>query len=108
MSPLDPVSQPRETQVDRTRLSWRRTTLTATVVVALAVKELIGRGPEALRLFTLLMVLAGWLGVVLLAERRIADMVERGQMQAGRRPAVTVILILLIALGGLCVSLLRG
>lgn len=108
MRPTDPVSRPRETQIDRTRLSWRRTTLTATVVAALAVQELIGRGPEALRLFMLMTVLVGWLGVVLLAERRIADMVERDQMQAGRRPAVTVMLILLIGLGGLWLSLLRG
>jgi hypothetical protein len=102
------VSRPPETQIDRTRLSWRRTTLTATVVAALAIQELVGRGPEALRVVALVTLMVGWLGLVLLAERRIADMVDRGQMQAGRRPVVTVILILLMAFAGLWVSLLRG
>ncbi len=108
MSPTEPVSRPRETQIDRTRHSWRRTTLTATVVAAVALRELVGRGPEALRVVSLLTLMAGWLGVVLLAERRIADMVDRGQMQAGRRPVVMVMLILLMAFAGLWISLLRG
>lgn len=102
------VSSPPETQIDRTRLSWRRTTLTATVVVALAVQELIDRGPQWQRIVALVSLLVGWLGLVLLAERRIADMVDRGQTQAGRRPGVTVVLILLIAIAGVWVSMLRG
>lgn len=100
-----PVSRPRETQIDRTRLSWRRTTLTATVVAALGIRDLVGRGLDTWQAIALLAVVAGWLGLVLLAERRIADLVNRGRTSAGRWPVMTVGVILLMCAGGLWLSL---
>ncbi|MCB9413168.1 MAG: DUF202 domain-containing protein [Actinobacteria bacterium] len=103
-----PVSRPRETQLDRTRLSWRRTTLTATVVLAIAAKEFVGGDVGAVTALAAFVLVGAWLALVLAAERRIADLIERDQTQASSRPALTVGLVLVIAAGGLLLSLLRG
>lgn len=107
-TPDQPVSRPRETQIDRTRLAWRRTTLTATVVVALGVRDLVGRELNPAQAVALLAAVAGWLGLVLLAERRIADLVNRGRTSAGRWPVMTVGMILLMCAGGLWLSVTVG
>ena len=82
--------------------------MTATVVLAIAAKEFVGSGVHAMTTLAVIALVGGWLGLVLLAERRIADLIDRGQTQAGRRPVATVGLVLLMCIGGLWVSLLRG
>ncbi|MDQ1250048.1 MAG: hypothetical protein QG597_4425 [Actinomycetota bacterium] len=104
MSAAEPVSRPKETQVDRTRLSWRRTTLSATVVTAVGLRDAVGGSADGVRVLALLTVLAAWLAIVLVAERRIVDLVNRGHLQAGRFPAVMAGAVLLLAVGGLAAS----
>ncbi|MEU9759455.1 DUF202 domain-containing protein [Streptomyces sp. NPDC047985] len=69
VSARDPGLQP-----ERTRLAWRRTTLSCTVVALLAVRQALhaGAGPGAL-VAVALSALA-WLGFLLVAHRRVLRM----------------------------------
>ena len=73
----------RQTQPERTRLSWRRTVLAATVVGLLFARLALAGGQPSLTgaVFLALAVLA-WLVLLVLAQRRIA------QLAADRPPAV--------------------
>lgn len=62
----DPGLQP-----ERTRLAWRRTTLSGTVAAVLAVKTALHGGPSAAGLVACALCCALWLGFLYLAHRRI-------------------------------------
>jgi len=62
----DPGLQP-----ERTRLAWRRTTLTATVVVVLAGKSALRGGPGGTAFAVCALCCGLWLGVLAVAHRRI-------------------------------------
>jgi uncharacterized protein DUF202 len=62
----DPGLQP-----ERTRLAWRRTTLSGTVSAVLAVKAALHGGPSPAGLIACALCCALWLGFLYLAHRRI-------------------------------------
>ena len=72
----DPGLQP-----ERTRLAWRRTTLTATVATVLAAKTALAGGASAAGVATGALCAALWLGLLVLAHLRIRAL-------AVARPAV--------------------
>ncbi|WP_286258117.1 DUF202 domain-containing protein [Streptomyces graminofaciens] len=65
-APRDPGLQP-----ERTRLAWRRTTLTGAVVAVLATKSALHGGPTAPAVLAAAVCAALWLAFLGLAHRRI-------------------------------------
>ncbi|MEU6810787.1 DUF202 domain-containing protein [Streptomyces sp. NPDC046831] len=62
----DPGLQP-----ERTRLAWRRTTLTCTVAAVLAVRTALHDGPTAAGLLVCALSCVLWVGFLILAQHRI-------------------------------------
>ncbi|MFJ8113033.1 DUF202 domain-containing protein [Streptomyces sp. NPDC096132] len=62
----DPGLQP-----ERTRLAWRRTTLSGTVATVLAMKTALHGGPSAAGIVACALCVGLWLAFLLLAHRRI-------------------------------------
>ncbi len=67
---VTPVRDP-GLQPERTRLAWRRTTLSCTVAAVLAGKQALQGGPSAVGLLAVAASLLVWLAFVGLAHRRI-------------------------------------
>ncbi|WP_274029208.1 DUF202 domain-containing protein [Streptomyces sp. MMBL 11-1] len=65
----DPGLQP-----ERTRLAWRRTTLSATVVALLAVRQALLGGATPAALIAVALSTAAWLGFLVVAHRRMLRM----------------------------------
>lgn len=65
----DPGLQP-----ERTRLAWRRTTLTATVVTVLAARSAFQDGERAVGLVACAWCVLVWLGLLAVAHRRIHEL----------------------------------
>jgi len=80
------MTERRETQPERTRLAWRRTVLAATVAGLLLVR-LAGLGPLAVAVAVPLAV-AGWLTLLVLAQRRIGRLAVPRPDPLGRAPVV--------------------
>nr|WP_202461709.1 DUF202 domain-containing protein [Streptomyces sp. SID8374] len=77
----DPGLQP-----ERTRLAWRRTTLSATVVALLAGRQALHSGATPAGLVALALTVAAWLGFLAVAHRRVQRMaVARPEPLAPRR-----------------------
>ncbi|MFE0105005.1 DUF202 domain-containing protein [Streptomyces sp. NPDC059009] len=73
VSGADPVAQDRDPglQPERTRLAWRRTTLSGTVAAVLAVKTLLSGGVSVVGVLGCALCLLLWLGFLRLAHRRM-------------------------------------
>jgi hypothetical protein len=97
----DPGRQP-----ERTRLAWRRTVLTVTVVTLLAGRLAIREAGAALQLLALAAVFVGWLAVLALSWRRIAAM--GGAAPGPVRRAVPLTTLATIGFAGLGVALVLG
>ncbi|MFF8101853.1 DUF202 domain-containing protein [Streptomyces sp. NPDC016640] len=69
----DPGLQP-----ERTRLAWRRTTLSGTVVAVLAGKTALAGGASAAGFLACALCCACWLGLLRIAHRRIRELAEAG------------------------------
>jgi uncharacterized membrane protein YidH (DUF202 family) len=103
-----PPLTPGETQAERTRLAWRRTTLAVTLAVLLIGRLAIHDGLDALSALGLSAALASWVAFMWLTHRRIQAMAQRAPAAIGRTlPAVgvamvvfAVIGIVLVAVGG--------
>ena len=79
--------------VERTRLSWRRTSLTATGVVAIGVFRLLLPNPGGLTVAGVVLFALCWLGLVIAAQRRIAALSSAGSRTAGRIPLLLALLV---------------
>jgi Domain of unknown function (DUF202) len=90
--------QPPGLQAERTRLSWRRTTLAATAVALLAVTAGLMDRPTPVGLAAAALLALAWLAILIVAQRRI-DALGRGvTATAGRWPAVLALLVTAYAL----------
>ena len=65
----DPGLQP-----ERTRLAWRRTTLSCTVAALLAVRQALHHGAGPTALLAVALSSLAWLGFLLVAHRRVLGM----------------------------------
>ncbi len=91
MSTGDP--QPAGLQAERTRLSWRRTTLAATTVALLAAAAAIVDRPTPHGVAAAALIALAWLAILVIAQRRI-DALGRGVTATlGRWPAVLAMLV---------------
>lgn len=93
----------RETQLDRTRLAWRRTSISATVVGLLATREILLGLRGAAALTAVATVLLIWGAAVALGQRRVMQL-ARGGTRPGWAPlalvAVLVTLVLVLVVLG--------
>jgi len=78
---------------ERTRLSWRRTTLAATAVALLAVSAAIVDRPTPLGLAAAALLAWAWLAILVIAHRRIGALGRGVTATAGRWPAVLAFLV---------------
>ena len=97
----DPGRQP-----ERTRLAWRRTVLTVTVVALLAGRLALRESGAALQLLALAAVFAGWLAVLVVSWHRIAGM--GAAVPAPVRRSVPLTTLATIGFAGLGVALVLG
>jgi uncharacterized membrane protein YidH (DUF202 family) len=88
--------------VERTRLSWRRTSLTATGVLVIGAFRLLLPHPSGATVVGVVLFAVAWLGLVVAVQRRITALMGPSPGTAGRVPLV---LALLVAAGA-AVSLL--
>ncbi|MEV6262535.1 DUF202 domain-containing protein [Streptomyces sp. NPDC051784] len=84
MTTRDPGLQP-----ERTRLAWRRTTLSWTVVALLAGRQALHGGPTAGGLLAVAMSLLAWLGFLTVAHRRVTGMGTVDPARLSPRHALT-------------------
>jgi len=87
------VTAPAGLAAERTRLAWRRTALGGTAVALLAARLAITNADGAAAVALVAVALAGWLGVLVTAFRRL-----RG-MRPGRPPSGRVVGLAALAVG---------
>ncbi|GAA2437738.1 DUF202 domain-containing protein [Streptomyces glaucus] len=75
-----PAAEPRDPglQPERTRLAWRRTTLSGTVVAVLAVRTALHGGASCAGVLAAALCCALWLGFLRVAHRRIRALAGPG------------------------------
>ncbi|GAB2912666.1 DUF202 domain-containing protein [Streptomyces heilongjiangensis] len=83
----DPGLQP-----ERTRLAWRRTTLTGAVIAVLAVKSALHGGAPPSGIVAAALCTGVWLGLLGLAHRRIGTLAAPRPVALAPRAAVTAVL----------------
>lgn len=95
-----PPLTPGDSQSERTRLAWRRTTLAVTLSVLLIGRLAIHDGLDALSALGLSLALVTWLAFMWLTHRRIQAMAHRVPAAIGRTlPAVAVAMAVFAAIG---------
>jgi hypothetical protein len=99
-----PTPGPPGTQPERTRLAWRRTVLTSTVVALLAARLAAGAGfwPGVS------VVVAAWLAVLTAAHLRIQAMAADRPVTAGRLLLAPVLVLLGYAALGITLTVMHG
>ena len=88
--------------VERTRLAWRRTSLTATGVLVIGVFRLLLPHPSRLTVAGVVLFAVVWLGLMIGTQRRISALTRASGGTAGRLPFVVTVLVA----AGAAVSLL--
>lgn len=93
----DPGLQP-----ERTRLAWRRTTLSGTVAAVLAVKTALHGGVSVVGLVVCALCIGLWLGFLALAHRRITVLAASAEPAAlaPRHATATVLFTVALAVCG--------
>jgi uncharacterized membrane protein YidH (DUF202 family) len=103
-----------DTQGERTRLAWRRTTLAPLALIAIAVAHLlVGRARPASAvasaaaggLFAVLLMLLGWLSLYVVARRRMLALRAGSTARVVRSPAAVGLLCAAFAVPGLLLLL---
>ncbi|MFH8368180.1 DUF202 domain-containing protein [Streptomyces sp. NPDC018031] len=95
----DPGLQP-----ERTRLAWRRTTLTGAVVGVLGVRQALRGGPRPDTLLTAALIALAWLAFLAAAHRRIGALaLPRPPALSGRAAAVATGCVLVLMVCGVAV-----
>jgi hypothetical protein len=92
------VTAPAGLAAERTRLAWRRTALGGTAVALLAARLAVTTTAGAVTVALFAVVMAGWLGLLLAAFRRLRDM-RPGRPPSGRVVGVAVLAVGFAALG---------
>ncbi|WNZ12790.1 DUF202 domain-containing protein [Streptomyces sp. 11x1] len=98
-APAPPAAPDRDPglQPERTRLAWRRTTLTGAVIAVLAAKSALRGGPSTAGVLAAALCAALWLALLALAHRRIAALAAV-RPPALAPPAATTAALCVIAL----------
>jgi hypothetical protein len=86
---------------ERTRLSWRRTTLSAAAVALLAAAHILGGHPTPTAVAAIAVMAIVWLVILAVAQRRISALGRR--VTAGATPATVALLVTGYAALGLLV-----
>ncbi|KOT46603.1 membrane protein [Streptomyces caelestis] len=94
-------------QPERTRLAWRRTTLSATVAAVLAVKTALAGGVPGAGAVACALCCACWLGFLWIAHRRIRGLAAVSEPAALVPPYAAVAVICTVAMAG-CGAVLVG
>ncbi|MEW1719013.1 DUF202 domain-containing protein [Streptomyces sp. NPDC093109] len=97
----DPGLQP-----ERTRLAWRRTTLSCTVVLVLAVRQVVRAGATAAGLTALAVGLLVWLGFLWVARRRMTELSAARPRVLGTGGAVALVVCTLLL--AVCAAAVTG
>ncbi|HEY7225845.1 MAG TPA: DUF202 domain-containing protein [Micromonosporaceae bacterium] len=87
-------------QAERTRLSWRRLTLSVTVVALLATGRVVTSGARPAAVAGLGLVALGWVALLTVAHRRVRALtiVRRGAAPVGSAAAVVAIVVAALGL----------
>ncbi|WP_447036457.1 DUF202 domain-containing protein [Streptomyces sp. DSM 118878] len=83
----DPGLQP-----ERTRLAWRRTTLSCTVAAVLAARAVLNRGPSTTGILACALCLLLWLGFLTVAHHRMVALTAARPRRLTARDACTAAL----------------
>ncbi|WP_414719609.1 DUF202 domain-containing protein [Streptomyces sp.] len=97
----DPGLQP-----ERTRLAWRRTTLSVTVAAVLAMRTSLHEGPATAGIVSCALCFALWLGFLLLAHRRIRALATTARPAALSPRHATAVTLCTVALAVCAAALL--
>jgi hypothetical protein len=107
VNPEQPGGAPDQgASVERTRLAWRRTGLSATVVALLAVRPAFAPAPGVTTILVTAAAMVGWASLVALAHRRAAGLGIRPPRAGGRTiVAYALVTIGFALIGGLVVTM---
>ncbi|MFC8425437.1 DUF202 domain-containing protein [Streptomyces sp. NPDC057236] len=98
----DPGLQP-----ERTRLAWRRTTLSATVAAVLAVKTALAGGGSVVGGVACVLCCGCWFGFLWIAHRRIRGLAAVSAPGALVSPCAAVVVVCTVVMAG-CGAVLVG
>lgn len=89
---------------ERTRLSWRRTTLSATAAALLMVRLAVRGDGQALAVLAIAATMLGWLAQLWITHRRIQAMAHREPASVGRTLPATALLVVGLAVVGVVLT----
>lgn len=86
---MTPAERDPGLQPERTRLAWRRTTLSCTVVALLAVRQALHGGATMTGMIAVALSLLAWVGFLAVAHRRVTGMGSAETAPLSARRALT-------------------
>lgn len=106
VEPLDAVAA-ESASAERTRLSWRRTTLAATVTVLLLMRLAFRDGWRPLAAVGAAAAMLGWLAQLRLTHRRIQAMAHHEPVTIGRTLPLTALLVFALGVVGVLLAVVH-